>query len=131
MAYVFVGNGYYLAIGGAIGEHAWCHLKDVIFDNKFDVELQDISESVGLLSIQGPYSRPLLEKVSGEDLSNEAFPFSTHKTIYVAGHRIRALRLTFVGELGWELHIPAEACADVYRTIMDAGREFDIVNGGL
>ena len=48
-----LGDGYYLAIGGAIGEHAWGHINDVIYEQKFNVNLKDISESVGMLSVQG------------------------------------------------------------------------------
>ena len=49
----------------------------------------------------------------------------------IAGHKLRALRLTFVGELGWELHIPAEACVDVYKAVMAAGEKFGIINSGM
>lgn len=126
----FEGNGYYIAIGGAIGEHAWGHISDVIYKENFDVELKDISESSGMLSVQGRNSRAILEEISGEDLSNEAFPFSTHKEVTIAGHKLRALRLTFVGELGWELHIPEAACVDVYKAVMAAGEKYGIINSG-
>lgn len=76
------------------------------------------------------FSRELLECLTSADLSNEAFPFSTHKVINVAGHDVRALRITFVGELGWELHIPSDSCVRVYEAIVEAGKRFGIVNGG-
>ena len=119
-----------MAIGGAIGEHAWGHIQDIINEKKFNVKLIDISEEVGMLSIQGPNSRKLLQKLTGENLSNDSFPFSTHKVVEIAGHKLRALRLTFVGEMGWELHIPKHACVDVYREVMKTGKEFGIVNSG-
>ncbi|XP_066918580.1 sarcosine dehydrogenase, mitochondrial-like [Clytia hemisphaerica] len=124
------GKGYYLAIGGAIGQFAWCHLQREIHAQKFNVNLKDVSEQAGMLSIQGPNSRTLLEELTGQDLSNEAFPFSTHKEVVIAGHKVRAIRLTFVGELGWELHIPAESCVDVYRAVMNAGEKHGIANAG-
>lgn len=127
----FLGDGYYLAIGGAIGQHAWGHISDAVYDQKFNVELKDISESVGMLSVQGPNSRALLEEITGEDLSNDSFPFSTHKVVTIGGHKLRALRLTFVGEMGWELHIPAESCVDVYREVMKAGDKYGIINSGM
>ena len=68
--------------------------------------------------------------MSNADLSNEAFPFSSHKVISIAGHKVRALRLTFVGELGWELHIPKESCVPVYEAIMDAGAQYGIADAG-
>ena len=64
-------------------------------------------------------------------MSNESFPFSTHKIINIAGHKLRALRLTFVGEMGWELHIPKESCAPVYAAVMQHGRQFDICDAGI
>ena len=69
-------TGYMLDIGGAIGEHAWGHLKDVIYDKEFNVNLMDHSEEIGMLSVQGPHSRQLLEEICSEDLSNKSFPFS-------------------------------------------------------
>jgi len=84
-----------------------------------------------MLSIQGRNSRALLQEITGEDLSNEAFPFSTHKIVEIAGHKVRAIRLTFVGELGWELHIPAESCVPVYQAVMAAGEKHGIANAGL
>ena len=76
------------------------------------------------------YSRQLLEELSGEDLSNENFPFSTHKVLNIAGHKVRALRLTFVGEMGWELHIPKNSCVPVYDALIQHGQRFNISNGG-
>lgn len=76
------------------------------------------------------FSRELLQSLTSADLSNEAFPFSTHQVINVAGHDVRALRITFVGELGWELHIPYDSCVRVYEAIIEAGKKFGIVNGG-
>lgn len=76
------------------------------------------------------FSRELLQSLTSADLSNESFPFSTHKVINVAGHDCRAIRLTFVGELGWELHIPNDSCVPVYEAVMGIGEKFGIVNGG-
>lgn len=64
------------------------------------------------------------------DLSNDAFPFSTHKIAKIAGRDIRMLRLTFVGELGYELHIPAESCIPVYNAVMAEGSKHGIINSG-
>ena len=50
--------------------------------------------------------------------------------VKIAGHDVRAIRLTFVGEMGWELHIPAHSCVDVYRAVMAAGQRHGIVNAG-
>lgn len=119
-----------MAIGGAIGQYAWGHITRAIQEKRFNVKLTDFSEEAGLLSIQGPNSRTLLEELTGEDLSNDAFPFSTHKVVTIAGKTLRALRLTFVGELGWELHIPSESCVDVYNAVFQVGKKYGIVNAG-
>ncbi|KAG1680638.1 Sarcosine dehydrogenase, mitochondrial [Nymphon striatum] len=126
----FEGYGYYIAAGGGAAQQNWSHILTVIQDNKFDVSLTDYSEEMGMLSIQGPKSRDVLNKISDADLSNENFKFSTNQIINVAGHKVRALRLTFVGELGWELHIPKESCIEVYKAIMKAGEEYGIGNAG-
>merc|ERR1711973_598916 len=63
----------------------------------------------------GPYARHILEKLTDVPLDNLSFPFSTNKMIEVAGHQVRALRVSFVGELGWELHIPSERWLSRYR----------------
>lgn len=75
-------------------------------------------------------SRKLLQGLTSSDLSDAAFPFGTHQVIDIAGKSVRAVRLTFVGELGWELHIPQPSCSRVYDALMDAGQEYGIVNAG-
>ncbi len=91
----------------------------------------DVSSGMPMLSVMGPKSRALLEKLSGEDLSNEAFPFGTSREIEIGYARVRASRLTYVGELGWELYIPAEFAAHVFETIMAAGPEFGLAPAGM
>uniref|UniRef100_A0A5F9DDY0 Aminomethyltransferase folate-binding domain-containing protein n=1 Tax=Oryctolagus cuniculus TaxID=9986 RepID=A0A5F9DDY0_RABIT len=74
--------------------------------------------------------RAILQEVLDTDLSNEGFPFSTHKLVRAAGHLVRAVRLSFVGELGWELHVPKASCVPVYRAVMAAGAKHGLVNAG-
>ncbi|CAG5867347.1 sarcosine dehydrogenase, mitochondrial [Menidia menidia] len=124
------GDAYYLAIGGGVAEHNWNHIKSVIQDQGFRCHLTDHSEDMGMISIQGPKSREVLQEVLDTDLSNEAFPFSTHKVVKAAGHQVRAMRLSFVGELGWELHIPKDSCLPVYHAVMAAGAKHNIINSG-
>ncbi|KAK1155746.1 hypothetical protein AOXY_G26577 [Acipenser oxyrinchus oxyrinchus] len=130
LAPAFEGDGYYLAIGGAVAQHNWSHITTVLQDMKFKCELVDCSEDMGMISIQGPQSRSVLQEVLDTDLSNEAFPFSTHKIVKAAGHEVRAMRLSFVGEMGWELHTPREACVPVYQAVMEAGAKHGICNAG-
>jgi len=69
------------------------------------------------------FSRALLQNLVDTDLNNDSFPFSTTKLVKVAGHLCRAVRLSFVGELGWELHIPIDSCKHVYRAIVHEGKK--------
>uniref|UniRef100_A0A673XPB7 Sarcosine dehydrogenase n=1 Tax=Salmo trutta TaxID=8032 RepID=A0A673XPB7_SALTR len=124
------GDAYYLAIGGGVAEHNWNHIKTVLQDEAFNCQLTDYSEDMGMISIQGPKSREVLQEILDTDLSNEAFAFSTHKVCNAAGHKVRAMRLSFVGELGWELHIPKDSCVPVYQAVMAAGAKHSIINAG-
>lgn len=126
----FEGRGFYVAIGGAIIQHGFSYIQDVIQDRGFDCHLEDVSDDMALLSVQGPKSRDLLQSLVDVDLGDKNFPFSTNKVVTVAGHRVRAIRLSFVGELGWELHIPNESAKAVYQSIMEAGKQFGVVNAG-
>ena len=78
----------------------------------------------------GPRSRDILSKIAETDLRNEAFPFGHVREFFVAGAPVRALRVTFVGELGWELHIPTEYMASIYDALTEAGAEFGLRDGG-
>ncbi|MFN8494770.1 MAG: FAD-dependent oxidoreductase [Caldilineaceae bacterium] len=93
-------------------------------------ELSDVSSAYGVLGVMGPNARTLLSKVTDADLSNAAFPFGTAQTISIGMSEVRAVRITYVGELGWELHTPMECLADVYDTLWVAGHELGLVNAG-
>uniref|UniRef100_A0A8D3DRX3 Sarcosine dehydrogenase n=1 Tax=Scophthalmus maximus TaxID=52904 RepID=A0A8D3DRX3_SCOMX len=84
------GDAYYLAIGGGVAEHNWNHIRTVLQDQGFRCQLTDHSEDMGMISIQGPKSREVLQEVLDTDLSNESFPFSTHKVVNAAGHQVSA-----------------------------------------
>jgi sarcosine dehydrogenase len=82
------------------------------------------------LSLMGPNARNILQRVTSVDVTNEAFPFGTHQVVGIAGCPVRALRVTYVGELGWELHLPGEYAAGVYDALMAAGADLGLVNAG-
>ncbi|XP_022101049.1 sarcosine dehydrogenase, mitochondrial-like [Acanthaster planci] len=126
----FDGRGFYVAAGGGVAQHVKTHMKTIMEDEQFDCSILDHSEDMGVLSIQGPKSRELLQSLTSADLSDKAFPFYTHQVIDIAGHKARALRLSFVGELGWEMHFSNEAAVAIHQAIMEAGAKFGIVNGG-
>jgi 4-methylaminobutanoate oxidase (formaldehyde-forming) len=81
----------------------------------------DVTSGMAMFGIMGPASRALLQAVSGAELSNAAHPFGTSREIEIGYARVRASRITFVGELGWELYLPTECCLEVYERLIAAG----------
>jgi 4-methylaminobutanoate oxidase (formaldehyde-forming) len=95
-----------------------------------DACLLDVTSGNAVLSLFGPRARDVLAVCTRADLWNAAFPFAACREITVAGAPVLALRVTYVGELGWELHVPAEFAATVYDALMDAGSAHGIANAG-
>jgi sarcosine dehydrogenase len=93
-------------------------------------EIVDVTEDYGCLSLMGPSARDVLRAITTTDVSNEAFPFGTCRKITIAGVGLRALRITYVGELGFELHIPADGVERVYAALMQAGEPHGIADAG-
>ena len=83
----------------------------------------DVTSGMAVLNVQGPNSRALLQGLTTDDMSNEAFPFGTSRVIDIGYARVRASRVTYVGELGWELYIQTEFAANVFDTIVAAGAD--------
>jgi 4-methylaminobutanoate oxidase (formaldehyde-forming) len=94
------------------------------------VTLTDVTAAWTVLSVMGPRSRALLQKVSRADFSNEAFPFATIREIGVGHATVLASRRTYMGELGWELYVPVEFAATVFETLHEAGVEFGLRDSG-
>ena len=92
--------------------------------------LSDITEARGVLGLMGPNARALLQKVTDTDLGHTAFPYGTARSIAVGKATVLALRVTYVGELGWELHLPLEQMVAAYDSLMEAGRAFDLTHAG-
>jgi len=92
--------------------------------------LTDVTSGYAVLAIMGPRSRGLLQQVTDADLSTAAFPFGASREIEIGFARVRASRITYVGELGWELYIPAEFALGVYDVIAAAGGGFGLVHAG-
>ena len=92
--------------------------------------LTDVSSSYAVLSVMGPRSRDLLSRLTDADLSNEGFPFLTSREIYLGYAQVRASRITYVGELGWELYVPTEFAGTVYDGIVREGEAFGLKHAG-
>jgi 4-methylaminobutanoate oxidase (formaldehyde-forming) len=91
----------------------------------------DVTSGTTLLSVQGPASRELIGRLTDADLSNEAFPYLAARQIHVGYAPVLAIRVTYVGELGWELHVPAEYALGVYDDLMAAGGDLGFRPVGL
>jgi 4-methylaminobutanoate oxidase (formaldehyde-forming) len=91
----------------------------------------DVTSAWGQLNIQGPKSRELLQSLTSADLSNEAFPFRAVREIDIGLARVVCVRITYVGELGYELNIPAEQALHVYDRVVEAGEAFGLRHAGL
>ena len=92
--------------------------------------LTDVTSAWTVLSVMGPRSRALLQKVSRTDFSNEGFPFAAIREIGVGYATVLAARRTYMGELGWELYVPVEFAATVFETLHEAGAEFGLRDAG-
>jgi len=90
----------------------------------------DVTAAWAMLGVMGPRSRELLSRLTNADLSNAAFPFATSREIDLASAVVRATRITYVGELGFELYVPVECAIAVYDAIVSAGRDLGLVHAG-
>lgn len=121
----FAEDRFYIVTGTGFRTHDFGWISDHI-PAGLDCTLSDITEDWGTLSLMGPRAREVLAGVTAADVSNAAFPFGHVREIGIAGATVRALRVTYVGELGWELHIPIAALGEVYDALMAAGKTHDI-----
>jgi 4-methylaminobutanoate oxidase (formaldehyde-forming) len=92
--------------------------------------LVDVTSAYAVYGVMGPRSRELLSLLSRGDLTDAGFPFGSSREIDLGYSTVRATRITYVGELGWELYVPAEFAAGVYQDLMAAGAALGVVNGG-
>ncbi|QGZ34719.1 GcvT family protein [Stappia indica] len=120
--YIVTGTGFRTHDGSWIAEHLRAGS---------NATLVDVTEEFGTLSLMGPKARDVLAAVAPTaDVSGEAFPFGHVRVIEIAGHAVRALRVTYVGELGWELHVPIAATGAVFDALMEAGAPHGIRPAG-
>jgi 4-methylaminobutanoate oxidase (formaldehyde-forming) len=90
----------------------------------------DATDGYAVLGVMGPHSRDLLAGLTDADLGDEAFPFATAREVTLAGAPVRATRMTYVGELGWELTVPVASAPQVYDAIRSAGERFGLADAG-
>ena len=95
-----------------------------------DIAITDVTDDYSVLVVAGPHARDVLSKLTDVDLTNASFRWLKGKEIEVAGIPLRALRVNYVGELGWELHVPMDRVADLYDAVWTAGEEFGMADFG-
>ncbi|KAG5834288.1 hypothetical protein ANANG_G00259960 [Anguilla anguilla] len=123
--------GEFLLITGSGSElHDLRWIEKEAVDGGYDVDITNVTENIGVLGVAGPKSREVLQKLTDEDMSDAAFKFLHCKSIRLAGIPLRATRISYTGELGWELYIDNKDMAAVYLAIMEAGQNEGIDNFG-
>jgi 4-methylaminobutanoate oxidase (formaldehyde-forming) len=119
---------FYVITGIGSCNRDWWRLRQNL---RPDTQLRDISRDFACLSVQGPNARAVLEKITDTGLATEAFAFGSGRYAAVAGARVWMQRISYVGELGWELFIPAADAVSVFRALQHAGSEYEICNVGM
>ena len=122
-------DAFYIVTGTGFATHDFSWIARNVPDG-MNATLVDVTSAFAVLSLMGPRARDILAQVTSDDVSNDACPFATWREITIGGAPVRALRLSYVGELGWELHVPSEHAPAVYDRLMDAGRAHGLANAG-
>lgn len=120
---------FYFVTGSAFGRHDITFLLQNAPDDG-SVIIDDVTSALGVLNVCGPRARELTQSLSARDLSNEAFPYMTAQHIDLGLAPVLALRATYVGELGWEFHVPTEYMRDLYDRIVAAGEHLGLRDVG-
>jgi dimethylglycine dehydrogenase len=128
--YEWAPGRFYLVSAGAYERHDHDTLYKLL-PKEGSVKLNPITTRLGVLVLAGPNSRKVLQKLTSTDLSNEAFPWLSGQAISVGHTSCHALRVNFVGELGFEFHHPIEQQVALFDLLMEAGREFGIKPYGI
>ncbi len=97
----------------------------------FNVVITDVTAGEGVLAVMGPNSRKLLQAVSPADFTNDVNPFGTAQEIEIGMGQARVHRVTYVGELGWEVYVSADQCGHVFETLAEAGQDFGLKMCGM
>jgi glycine cleavage system aminomethyltransferase T/glycine/D-amino acid oxidase-like deaminating enzyme len=121
---------YFVVVTDTMVRHAEAWMKRNIPDDAHAF-VTDVTSGIAQLNVQGPRSRELLQSLTSVDLANEAYPFRAAREIDIGYARVLCTRITYLGELGYELFIPAEQAVHVYDQVLAAGAKFGLVHAGL
>ena len=121
---------FIVVCGENVPGHTEMHMRRHMHADEF-VTIFDATSATTQINIHGPKARALMQEVTSTDMSNEAFPFFSAKEIDIGYANVLAIRVTYVGELGWELHVPTIHAVQVYDQLVDVGREFGLRHAGM
>jgi len=122
-------NDYYIVTGTGFATHDFHWIKRNI-PAGMNAQLVDVTSSNAVLSLFGPKARLILQSITKDNVSNDAHPFGTARQIGIAGCSVLAIRITYVGELGWELHLPTEHAQTVYTELFEMGKQYGLRHAG-
>jgi glycine cleavage system T protein len=120
---------FWIITGGAVGPHDLHWIRSHVPDDG-SVHISDVTSSRAAVGLWGPRARALLAKLTEDDVSNEGFRYLTSGELYASGVLVGALRISYAGELGWEIYIPMEMGQVFWERLLDAGEEFGLVVAG-
>ena len=122
-------NRFYMVTGSAFGVRDMGWIKKHL-PTDGSVSVQELTSARATINLAGPLSRQILEQVADGDVGNQAFPYMTARELRIGFAPVLALRVTYLGELGWELHLPTEYAAHVYELLWAAGRDLGLADAG-
>lgn len=123
--------GDFLLITGSGSElHDLRWIEEEAINGRYNVEIKNVTDNIGVLGVAGPYARQVLQKLTSEDLGEDVFKFLQTKSFKLSNLPVTAIRISYTGELGWELYHRREDSAALYEAIMNAGQEEGIDNFG-
>ncbi|KMW57614.1 Sarcosine dehydrogenase [Candidatus Rhodobacter oscarellae] len=122
-------DAYYIVTGTGFAAHDFHWVRRSI-PKGMSAALEDVTDAFSVLSLFGPQARAILAAVTAADVSDAAIPFATAREIDIQGRAVRAIRITYVGEQGWELHMPIEDAPVIYEALLKAGGPLGLRNAG-
>ena len=124
------GDYYRLVTGSGFIDNDMGHIRSWMQEGDLPVEIREVTEEYAVIGFWGPKSREVLRKVTGDDVSNQGLPYMRSKIIGINGVEVLAQRVSYVGELGWELYIRTDKAIIVWDMLWEAGQEAGIAVGG-
>ncbi len=121
---------FWVITGSGFIANDFARLQMRVDEKDGEVSIRDITQEYACLALWGPKARAVLEKITSDDVSNAAHPYLTTKLISINGARVYAQRVSYAGELGWELYIPNNKATMVWDMLIETGKEFSLEVGG-